>query len=200
MGREKVRFDEIVRLLPEGWEENAQELGAFRRARKIKSARELLRLILLYLTEGKSFAGTSALLELSGDASLNKMAVFKRMRNSARWLQWLCENICRQAGLIAPKPAWLKKQNRTVARRNRGCKMRGTPPMLYAALQPGFVHAVWKGTVGNGSEDRREGVQFSAVWNRRHRHGRSYLWQPARNILCTAEESRLCTADKQPRI
>ena len=112
MGREKVRFDEIVRLLPEGWEENAQELGAFRRARKIKSARELLRLILLYLTEGKSFAGTSALLELSGDASLNKMAVFKRMRNSARWLQWLCETICRQEGLIASKPAWLK--NRTV--------------------------------------------------------------------------------------
>jgi hypothetical protein len=111
MGREEIRFEQVLRLLPEGWEEKAKELGALQRAREIKTPGELLRLILLYLTEGRSFAGTSALTMLSGDASLNKMAVYKRIRNSADWLQWLCKHIFRQAGLIVNKPVWLKGKN-----------------------------------------------------------------------------------------
>ena len=72
MGREKDTFEQILCLLPEGWEAKARELGALRRARKIKTPAALLRLILLYLTEGKSFAGTSAIARLSGEAELSK--------------------------------------------------------------------------------------------------------------------------------
>jgi len=111
MGWGKYRFEELLRKLPEGWEEKAKELGALQRAREIKTAEELLRIILLYLTEGKSFRGTSALIRLSGEADLSDVAVLKRIRNSACWLQWLCESICRQAGLIVTKPAWLKERN-----------------------------------------------------------------------------------------
>jgi len=114
MGWGEERFEQVLRLLPEGWEAKAKELGALRRSREIKTPEELLRLILLYLTEGKSFAGTSALIQLAGESSMNKMAVFKRIRNSAAWLQWLCENIYRQAGLIVAKPAWLKEKNVTL--------------------------------------------------------------------------------------
>jgi hypothetical protein len=111
MGRENERFGQLLQLLPEGWEAKAKELGALQRSREIKKPEELLRLILLYLTEGKSFAGTSALAQLSGGARLSKVAIFKRMRNSAAWLKWLCENICRRAGIIAQKPEWLRKKN-----------------------------------------------------------------------------------------
>ena len=111
MGWEEKRFEQVLRLLPEGWEAKAKELGALRRARVIKTPEELLRLILLYLTEGKSFAGTSALIQLLGESRLTKKAIHKRMRNSAEWLQWLCENIYRQAGLTAAKPAWLQGKN-----------------------------------------------------------------------------------------
>ena len=96
--------------MPEGWEAKAKELGAFKRARGIKTVEELLRLILLYLTEGKSFAGTSAIIQLTGEAALNKMAVYNRIRKSGNWLQWLCEHICLRAGLIVPKPRWLKNK------------------------------------------------------------------------------------------
>ena len=111
MGRGKDNFKQLTRLLPEDWEAKAKELGALQRAREIKTPEELLRLILLYLTEGKSFRGTSALMRLSGEAEISDVAVLKRMRNSAAWLQWLCENIYRQAGLIAAKPKWLKNKN-----------------------------------------------------------------------------------------
>jgi len=111
MGWEDIRFEQLMGLLPEGWEAKAKELGALRRAREIKTPEELLRLILLYLTEGKSFAGTSALMQLIGESHLTKKAIHKRMQNSAEWLQWLCENIYRQAGLIVAKPTWLQGKN-----------------------------------------------------------------------------------------
>ena len=111
MGLGKDRFKQLLSLLPEGWEEKAKELGAFGRARVIKSAEELLHLILLYLTEGKSFAGTSALIQLSGNASLNKMAVYNRMQKCGDWLKWICQHIYRKAGLLIEKPQWLKGKN-----------------------------------------------------------------------------------------
>ncbi|GHV34857.1 IS4 family transposase [Spirochaetia bacterium] len=107
MGEEKLQFNKLMGLMPDGWEGKAKELKALQRAGKIKTARELLRLIFLYLTEGKSFAVTAAITQIAGEWKLNKMAVWKRIRNSAAWLEWLCKNICRKAGLVAEKPDWL---------------------------------------------------------------------------------------------
>jgi len=111
MGRGKDRFEQLLKLLPEGWEKKARELKAFQRAREIKSPKDLLKLILLYLTKGKSFRGTSAVQRLSGEAHMSDVAILKRMRKSAEWLKWLCGNIYRRAGLTVEKPKWLKKKN-----------------------------------------------------------------------------------------
>jgi hypothetical protein len=122
MGWEEERFKQVLNLLPEGWELKAKELGALKRAREIKTPEELLRLILIYLTAGKSFAGTSALLQLIGESPLTKKAVHKRMINSADWLQWLCENIYRKEGLIVTKPLWLKGKNVIMVDGTEDCK------------------------------------------------------------------------------
>jgi len=111
MGMEEGRFKELLRLLPEGWEGKAKELGALQRAREIKGPEELLRLNLLYLTEGKSMAGTSAISNLSGTATMSKIAVFKRIQNSGEWLKWICTHLYRKAGLLIEKPGWLKNRN-----------------------------------------------------------------------------------------
>ncbi|GHU58686.1 IS4 family transposase [Spirochaetia bacterium] len=108
MGAEIDNFESLMAFMPEGWEAKAKELGALQRARNVKTAEELLKLILLYLTEGKSFAGTSALLRMGGDIELNKIGVYKRVRSSAEWLKWLCEHFYRHNGLLAEKPQWLK--------------------------------------------------------------------------------------------
>ena len=111
MGRESIGFKQLLGLLPEGWEAKSKELGALRRAREIKTPEELLRLVLLYLTEGKSMAGTSAITNLSSEGTMSKVAVFKRIQNSGQWLHWLCTNIYRKAGLLLEKPLWLKDRN-----------------------------------------------------------------------------------------
>jgi len=130
MGREKKSFKHLLKMLPEGWEEKAKELGALRRAREIKTPEELLRLILLYLTEGKSMAGTSAITNLSGKATMSKVSVFKRIRNSGEWLHWMCENIYRRAGLLIEKPHWLKDRNVLLVDGSKDAK-NGKEPQRY---------------------------------------------------------------------
>jgi len=111
MGREKDRFKQLLKLLPEGWEEKAKELRALQRAREIKTPEDLLRLLLLYVTEGQSMAGISAIANLSGTAMMSKVAVHKRIQNSGEWLKWICTHIYRNAGLLVEKPEYLKDRN-----------------------------------------------------------------------------------------
>jgi hypothetical protein len=108
MGTGNYQIEQLLALLPEGWQDKAKELGAFERGREVKTPGDLLRLILLYLSEGRSFAGTSALVQMGGDCRLSKTAVYNRIRNSGEWLRWLCENFYRHAGLLVDKPAWLE--------------------------------------------------------------------------------------------
>jgi hypothetical protein len=107
MEGEKDRLNSLFELLPEGWEKKAKELGALKRGRKIRTPKDLLWLILLYQTEGKSLAGTAAMAEMAGVAEMSKEAVSKRMKRSKDWLKWLCQNICRRVGLAERKPRWL---------------------------------------------------------------------------------------------
>jgi hypothetical protein len=60
MEGEEAGFKRLLPVMPEGWDQKAKELGALARGRQIKSARDSLRLVFLYLTEGKSFGGLAA--------------------------------------------------------------------------------------------------------------------------------------------
>jgi hypothetical protein len=63
-------FDDLAAILPVLWREKAKEWGALQRAREIKNQDDLLKLIFLYLTEGKSFGNTQALLSMSKSCHL----------------------------------------------------------------------------------------------------------------------------------
>jgi hypothetical protein len=58
-------IEQLLSVLPAGWETKAKEQGALTRGRAIKSATDLLRLVFIYQGEGKSFSGTASLLHLS---------------------------------------------------------------------------------------------------------------------------------------
>jgi hypothetical protein len=108
MDEGKTSFEQLVSVMREGWEAKAKELGALEREREIKNALDLLRLIFLYLTEGKSFSGTAALLQLAGNCSISKKAVFTRfLQKCGEWLRWLCETIYRNNKVIREPPEWL---------------------------------------------------------------------------------------------
>jgi hypothetical protein len=76
-------------------EREAREFGAFERARKIKCAVDQLRLVLAYCWGTRGLRLTAAWAEAMGLASLSNVALLKRLRNSADWLEHL---VCRLIG------------------------------------------------------------------------------------------------------
>jgi hypothetical protein len=80
MGEDNHTFEDLVVILPERWSEKAKKLGTLQRVREIKTPEDLLKLIFLYLTEGKSFGNTSALLSKSKSFHLTKKAIYTRTR------------------------------------------------------------------------------------------------------------------------
>lgn len=104
-------FEEITKLLPSDWEEKAKELGALKRRRNIKNARDLLAMNLLYASEGGSYQATSELMKMAAGISMNKNAVYERIQSSAAWLKWLATSVCEKYGMLSEKPAFLKEHN-----------------------------------------------------------------------------------------
>src|SRR5271166_3387141 len=80
----------IRRLLPDDLEQSAREHGAMRRRRgQVNSAEQLLRLILMHVAGGLSLEQTVTRAQARGLATLNAMALHKRLCTSRRWLEAL---------------------------------------------------------------------------------------------------------------
>jgi hypothetical protein len=86
----------------------SKELGALTCGYEIKNALDVLHLVFLCLSEGKSFSGTAALLQLTGVCSISKKAMFTRFQKCGEWLRWLCETIYRNNQTIGEPSAWLR--------------------------------------------------------------------------------------------
>ncbi len=103
-------WDLVKQLLPPDWAESARECGALRRRREVDSAETLLRLILLHVAGGLSLHQTAVRAQRFGWAKVSAVALFKRLRASANWLEYLCGCLWREIswpeGLDARRWGW----------------------------------------------------------------------------------------------
>lgn len=84
----------IRRFLPDDLEQSARDHGAMRRRRgQISSAEQLLRLILMHVAGGLSLEQTVTRAQARGLASLNAMALHKRLCTSYEWLEALTRHL-----------------------------------------------------------------------------------------------------------
>lgn len=83
----------LKKLLPDGWESKAIELGALARKRKIKSAEALLRVMMIHLASGKSLRTTSAYALEAGICDINDVALLHRLKASSEWFRWLARGL-----------------------------------------------------------------------------------------------------------
>jgi Transposase DDE domain len=82
-------------------ENEAREFGAFARVRKIACALDHLRLVLAYCWGTRGLRLTAAWAEAMGLASLSNVALLKRVRNSADWLEHMVARLV-GAGMANP--------------------------------------------------------------------------------------------------
>jgi len=105
-------MENIKKILPEGWEEKARELGAMSRASgEIREASTLLRLNMLYTTNEGSFQVAARGLEMTEGIKISKTAAHKRIKNSGEWLRWLAQEMCKTEGSLICKPSFLGERN-----------------------------------------------------------------------------------------
>ena len=83
-------WDIVKGLLPKDWEVGARQCGALRRCRNVKNAETLLRLIFLHVAGGLSLRQTVVRAKALGWVTLSDVALLKRLRASANWLESLC--------------------------------------------------------------------------------------------------------------
>jgi hypothetical protein len=87
----------------------ARRFGAFHRARHIKSAVDLLRLMLAYAPGGRSLRKLAAEAAAAGVVDVSDVALLERFRRCGDWLIALCENLLPSRGAQAGEAA---RQNR----------------------------------------------------------------------------------------
>jgi len=95
-------WEVLCQFLPDGWEQQARDSGALRRARGISGPKDLLRVLLIHLANGCSLAETSVRARQLGLGQLNPAAVYKRLRSAEHWLRWLAEQTRCRLGFARP--------------------------------------------------------------------------------------------------
>lgn len=91
-----TEWEIVEEMLPEGWEAQAKGQGALKRKRKVGSASELLRHLLLHAGGGLSLRQAVVRASQWGLAKMSDMALFKRLRKSCGWLGWMCQRLAEE--------------------------------------------------------------------------------------------------------
>lgn len=99
---------DLLPRLPADLDAQARALGAFQRQRAFATPSDLLRGLLTYALDQRSFAQLGVWGVLAGVADLAPSSWLERLRTAAPWLRWLCGRL-----LAAPvRPRWLTQRVR----------------------------------------------------------------------------------------
>lgn len=105
----KKNWEFLTTFLPLGWEEKAKQLNALTRKRNFKSPGELLRILMIHLSDGCSMRETVARAKQGGLVSVSDVALLKRLRASSEWFRWMSIELTKKRGLDIKPPDWLSE-------------------------------------------------------------------------------------------
>ena len=103
-----MNTNDLVKLLPQGYEQACFDKKAITRKRTIKNPLDLLRLILFYLSSNKSLIDVSQFALMSGIGQISDVGFMKRFLKCKDWIIWLTQHILPNPLIQYQKPEWLK--------------------------------------------------------------------------------------------
>ena len=107
-----INVEELIKLLPEGYQQACYETKAIERKRTVQTPEELL-VMCLYYIYGASLLETSQLAKMNGTGKMSDVAFMKRFAKSSRWFQWITKNIKPGDMCHYQKPGILQEYNVT---------------------------------------------------------------------------------------
>lgn len=94
---ENTNVEELINRMPEGYEEACKATKAIERAREIKTPRDLIKLVLLYMIGGYSQIEMSVIAGELGIAKIGDTGFLKKFAKCRDWFAWIVSK-------IAPRP------------------------------------------------------------------------------------------------
>jgi hypothetical protein len=94
----KTDWITLTQFFPAGWEDKAKELGALIRKRNVKSASDLLQLLMLHIADDNSLVTTVNKARLMNIAELSDVGLLKKLKVSSEWLRWLAYQMLNNRG------------------------------------------------------------------------------------------------------
>lgn len=90
----------VARMLPDGWQDKAVELGAIKRQlRGFEDVSSLLRVLLIHLADGCSLRETAVRASAGGLAAVSDVALLKRLRGCGAWFEWMVRELAREMAM-----------------------------------------------------------------------------------------------------
>jgi len=83
----------LLKLLPNGWEGQARELGALKFGRQFSGPESLLRTLLIYLSDDCSMLETTERARNGELVDISDVGLLKRINKSGEWLRWISEGL-----------------------------------------------------------------------------------------------------------
>jgi hypothetical protein len=100
-------WEVLADFLPAGWQEQARVCEAMQRARgQIRRADVLLRLILLHASGGLSLEQAALRAREQKLVDVTAVALFKRLRSSGRWLEWMTAEMVKERAKAWDEKVW----------------------------------------------------------------------------------------------
>jgi hypothetical protein len=96
---ENQNWDQLLRLLPAHWQQQALDTGALQRLRGFRSLEALLRTLLLHVVCGYSLRETVVQARVAGLAKISDVALLHRLRQAEDWFQSLCRTLLAESGV-----------------------------------------------------------------------------------------------------
>jgi hypothetical protein len=87
----------LLKLLPNGWEGQARELGALKFGRRFSGPKSLLRTLLIYLSDDCSMVETTARAGSGERVDISAVGLLKRINKSGDWLGWISERLIEES-------------------------------------------------------------------------------------------------------
>jgi hypothetical protein len=106
-------WEVVERVLPDGWQQAARQMGALRRTRGFKDAGSLLRAMMIHLVDGCSLRETAERLRVGGLADVSDVALLGRLRGCGEWFRWMGEQLSDRLSSTAEE-VWPGKRVRLV--------------------------------------------------------------------------------------
>lgn len=103
-----MNTNDLIKLLPEGYEDACYEKKAITRKRTITNPLDLLRLILFYLSANRSLIDVSQFALMSGIGKISDVGFMKRFLKCKDWIIWMTQHILPNPIIQYEKPKWLE--------------------------------------------------------------------------------------------